>query len=116
MSSYLARSESPFRTVAADGALVLSNDDGKGGFGTIQVSSTAATKTATFNWSTPTDTAGGPKFVIFCTARSGGQYNIACTYLGNAGTLVIDAALERPEFHYAGGVLYCIGLGGATHS
>lgn len=113
--SYRARGQSSARTVAADGALLITDADGVG-CGTIQVSSTTGTKTATFSWTTPVDSLGGPRFTIFCTARSGGQYNIACTYLGVAGTLVIDAALERPEFHYYNGTLHCIGLGGSTHS
>lgn len=111
--SYLAQHHSAGRTIAADGALVITDEDGRGGYGTIQVSSTTGAKAATFSWN-ESDTLGGARFVIFCTVRSGGSYTVACTYLGVAGTVTIDAALERPEFHRYGGVLYCIGLGGAT--
>lgn len=111
--SYRTRGQSSGRVIAADGALLITDNDGVGS-GTILVSSTTGTKTATFSWNAPADSLGGAQFTIFCTARSGGQYDIACTYLGSAGTVTIDAALERPVFHRIGSTLHCIGLGGAT--
>lgn len=112
MSDYLSRGEAKGRVVAADAALVISEADGQNG--TILVSSTSGTKTATFSWSTPVDTNGGAKFQIYCSARSGGQYNVACTYGGSAGTVTIDAQHESPLFHRIGSTLYCIELNGST--
>lgn len=114
--SYLARGHSAGRVIAADGALAITDDDGRGGMGTIIVSSTTGTKTATFSFNSPVPDGGGPRFQIYCSARSGGQYNVACTYAGAAGTLVIDAANEAPIFHRIGSTLYCVALGGSTHS
>ena len=111
--SYRTRGQSSGRVIAADGALLITDIDGVGS-GVILVSSTTGTKTATFSWNAEADSLGGASFTIFCTARSGGQYDIACTYLGAAGTVTIDAALERPTFHRIGSTLHCTGLGGAT--
>jgi len=111
--SFLTRSESRGRVLAADADLVIDETDGQG-VGTIVVSSTTGTKAATFAWDTPTDTSGGAKFKIYCAARSGGSYTVACTYGGSAGTVTIDAQHEAPEFVRIGSTLYCIDLGGST--
>lgn len=112
MSSFLARGESRGRVIAADEALVIDETDGQNG--TIIVSSTTGTKAATFSWDTPTDTLGGGKFQVYCAARSGGAYTVACTYGGSAGTVTIDAQHEAPLFHRIGSTLYCLALGGST--
>ena len=112
MSSFLARGEARGRVLAADAALVIDETDGQ--MGTIIVSSTTGAKAATFSWDTPTDTLGGAKFQIYCAARSGGSYTVACTYAGSAGTLTIDAANEAPVLHRIGSTLYCLDLGGST--
>lgn len=113
MSSFQARGQSAARLVDADDPLVLSDADGVGA-GYIQLQSTTGTKAATFNWSTPVDSLGGASFTLFLAVRSGGSYTVACTYLGSAGTVTLDAALERPTFHRIGSTLHCTGLGGAT--
>lgn len=110
--SYLSRGQACGRVLAADAALLITEADN----GTILLNSTTGTKVATFSWAADVDAAGGAKFDVVCIIRSGGQYNIACTYLGVAGTLVVDAALESPRFHRIGSTLHCIGLGGSTHS
>lgn len=112
---HASRQHSAGRVIAANGALAITDEDGVG-CGSILVSSTDAnTKAATFTWRTPTADGGGAKFRIYCTARSStGSYTVACTYLGTAGTITIDAALESPEFHRIGSTLYCVALNGST--
>ena len=97
------------RILAADAALEITDTDS-----TILLTSTTGAKAATFNWTEQTTSRGGTKFDVVCIVRSGGSYTIACTYLGVAGTVTIDAALESPRFHRVGSTLHCIGLGGAT--
>ncbi len=97
------------RILAADAALVLTDTDN-----VILLNSTTGTKVATFNWTETTTAYGGTQIDIVCIIRSGGAYTIACTYLGSAGTLTIDAALESPRLIRIGSTLHCIGLGGAT--
>lgn len=109
---HLSRSHSSGRSITADGALAITDADGVNG--TIIVSSTTGTKAATFSWSTPVASAGGPKFQIYCAARSGGAYTVACTYGGTAGVVTIDAQHECPQFARIGSTLFCIALGGAT--
>lgn len=115
MSNHRTRGQSAARIIAANGALVITDADCYGG-GTIMVSSTTGTKTATFSFNTPTDTQGGGKFHIYCSANSGGQYDVAATYAGAAGTVTINAANECPLFQRIGSTLYCIDLGGSTHA
>lgn len=112
MSQYLSRGQSSGRTIAADGALVISEVDGQNG--TIRVSTTTGTKAATFNWSTSVSAQGGAKFQIYCYTASGGSYTVACTYGITAGTVTIDALHECPQFHRIGSTLFCTALGGST--
>lgn len=109
---HLSRGHASGRVLAADAALTITDADGQNG--TIIVSSTTGTKAATLTWLTPTASAGGPKFQIYCAARSGGSYTVACTYGGTAGTVTIDAQHECPQFARIGSTLYCTDLGGST--
>lgn len=97
------------RVLAADAALAITDTDE-----TIIVSSTTGTKAVTFNWTEQTPTTGGCKFSIYCAARSGGSYTVACTYGGSAGTVTIDAQHEHPKFHRIDETVYCLDLGGST--
>jgi hypothetical protein len=110
--SYLSRGGAAGRVLAADAALAITDADGANG--TIIVSSTAATKTATFAFDADSDIAGGAKFMVYCAARSGGQYNIAATYGAVAGTVTLDAQHEFAIFQRIGTTLYCVQLTGAT--
>lgn len=110
--SFLDRGEARGRVLSADAALVIDETDGQNG--TIIVSSTTGTKAATFTWNATVDTLGGAKFDIYCAARSGGSYTVACTYGGSAGAVTIDAQHENPHFHRIGSTLYCTALGGST--
>jgi len=112
--SYRTRGQSSGRIVAADAALVITDNDGVGSGVILLAGSTTGTKAATFSWNSPSDTLGGASFTVFLEVRSGGAYTIGCTYLGVAGDVTLDAALERPTFHRIGSTLYCTGLGGAT--
>ena len=112
--SYRTRGQSSGRIVAADAALVITDNDGVGSGVILLAGSTTGTKAATFSWNAPSDALGGAALTLFLEVRSGGSYTVACTYLAAAGTVTLDAALERPTFQRLAGVLYCTGLGGAT--
>jgi hypothetical protein len=107
--SWATRGGRSSRTVAVDAALVLSSTDGH-----VNLSSTTGTKTATFAFDSDSDTLGGEYITLYCSARSGGQYNIACTYGAVAGTLTIDAQHEAPVLQRQGTTLNLISLGGST--
>ena len=100
------------RAVASDAALTIDGSDSV----ILLRGSAAGAKAATITPPRLSATNGGPRLKLILEARSGGSYTVACTYLGAAGTLTLDAAAEAPELCWIAGTLHVVELGGATHA
>lgn len=95
-----------YRAIAANGALVISEDDT-----VIKLSSTdAATKAATM-----TATYAGHRIRVRLDVRSStGSYTLAAKQGGTAGTVTLDAAAEVADLVYNGSAWEVELLSGAT--
>ena len=96
------------RTVASDGALTLAATDSA----IALLASAAGTKAATM-----TATHNGHRIRVILQAASGGEYTLAASYAGGAGTVTLDAAGEGVELMRVGAAWLALELiGGATHA